>query len=85
MRHRDFLFFGDLDRIFVDGLHVVDVVWRFEAEPCGAAKIRGVVVLFRGDALSAPILADLIVLLHEVNDGVFNIRCQELFTQLTED
>ena len=70
LRHRDFLFFGDLDRIFVDGLHVVDVVWRFEAEPCGAAKIRGVVVLFRGDALSAPILADLIVLPRKLDSDV---------------
>ena len=43
-------------------VHAVGVAWWFEAEPDSAAKIRGVVVLFRGDALRAPILADFIVL-----------------------
>lgn len=42
-------------------LMVIVYLGLFETEPCGAAKIRGVVVLFRGDALRAPILADLIV------------------------
>ena len=43
-------------------LMVIVYLGLFETEPCGAAKIRGVVVLFRGAALRAPILADLIVI-----------------------
>lgn len=29
LRHRDFLFIGDLDLVFVDGLHVFGVEWPF--------------------------------------------------------